>query len=48
MLKGKQDFERGPVTNAKRRNHLSRITIVSQLFIVVLYLFRTLIMKFSL
>ena len=47
MFNRKHDFERGPVTDAKRRNRLSRITNVSKLFIVVLYLFRTLIMKFS-
>ena len=29
MLNGKHDFERGPVTDAKRRNRLSRITVVS-------------------
>ena len=31
---GKHDFERRPVTDAKRRDRLSRITIVLQLFIL--------------
>ena len=31
---GKHDFERRPVKDAKRRDHLSRITIVLQLFIL--------------
>ena len=31
---GKHDFERGSVTDAKKRDHLSRTTIVFQLFIL--------------